>query len=245
MERCLLHRLDRNMHNSPVGIEFELEDEDVGLKISRKLKFAIRTFDKTISETLESHPYVQPPRKSGTWCKPRLTFLVSVETVSFWVILLVDPPYVESGFIGLQLAIQKAFLEIAHERLLVQSTARIQEELQQTTDPAEMMRIMKKFDEHPIVPTDPALPTIEFKLLFTPNYFDKSVRQLISVTICFILCFSYTGLSYFIVRQFVIEGQSGIKVSPTSIRFPQTVTLWGKLQFWGRLQFWHTADRLD
>ncbi len=62
-------------------------------------------------------------------------------------------------------------------------------------------------------PNDPdTFPQLIFKLIYTPNFYDKTVRTLISVVMCMTITVSYMFLSFFIVRQLVVETQSGIKV---------------------------------
>jgi hypothetical protein len=65
--------------------------------------------------------------------------------------------------------------------------------------------------------TDPGMyPALMFRLIYTPNFYDETVRELIAVIICTTICISYMFVSFFIVRQIVTETQSGIKVIQNS-----------------------------
>lgn len=111
----------------------------------------------------------------------------------------------ETGFLALQYAIQHAFLVKVHQALYDKTNT----QLDSIADPKQKMKILGGLS---MDPTNKVFPEITFKTFFTPNYFDDYIRHLASVLVCFLLCFSYIGLSYFIVRQLVIENNSKIKV---------------------------------
>jgi len=57
-----------------------------------------------------------------------------------------------------------------------------------------------------------SLPHKKVQMYFSPNFFGKIVRDLISLAVVLTLCFAYTFCSFFIVRQIAQENESGIKV---------------------------------
>ncbi|CAL8070747.1 unnamed protein product [Orchesella dallaii] len=91
IERALLHRKERTGHGVPIGVRFEYNETDIepDLGVPYDLKYAIYSFNESIHQTADNYPFVAPP-----------------ESKSYL------SPYVASGFLGLQYAIDRAVIDI-------------------------------------------------------------------------------------------------------------------------------------
>lgn len=100
-KHALLHRNERFAHGQPVGVTFEYDPKEVSklTGVPFNLSYTISNFDQSISKTSERFPFI-PPAMSDSW----------------------RSPYLKSGFLGLQHAIEESLIHIIIDK---QKTAQI------------------------------------------------------------------------------------------------------------------------
>ncbi|XP_035716109.1 ATP-binding cassette sub-family A member 9-like [Folsomia candida] len=166
IENTLIHRDETDAHGKPIGVVFHYNHKaiDPVTEVPYRLSFSIRHFEESISNTLDPYPYV----------KPRIA----------------TSPYIETGFIGLQYAIQYSYFQHLHQKIHSNKTVNLKSPTILTIDDA---------------------PVVKLHMFYFPNFYNVDVRTLITFVVCFCLVIAYLFTSFFILRQLVQENQSGIK----------------------------------
>ncbi|ODM94442.1 ATP-binding cassette sub-family A member 3, partial [Orchesella cincta] len=185
VERALYHKKENHNHGLPVGIIFNYDAKDIDeiTKLPYNVNYSIMSFDKTIHNTADNYPFVSPP-KSKSWLSP----------------------YIKSGFIGLQYAIEQSIIQNVFEK-------------QKEAEKREWK--MKDAEFKPNISTHPQffqgindvfdMPDIKLQMFTYANFRNALFRSFVTFAVSFGLVFAYSFMSFFIVRQIVQENISGIK----------------------------------
>lgn len=141
-------------------------------------------------------------------------------------------PYIETGFIGLQYAIQYSYFQHLHQKIHSNKTVNLVStkivitimrhtyvdtlyDYIRMCDPQLCYSI---FQKSPTILTIDDAPVVKLHMFYFPNFYNVDVRTLITFVVCFCLVIAYLFTSFFILRQLVQENQSGIKVKKTIIK---------------------------
>ncbi|ODM93331.1 ATP-binding cassette sub-family A member 3 [Orchesella cincta] len=219
VERALLHRKEQNGHGVPVGVSFEHDENDMHsvLKVPYDLTYTIYSFDESIHATADNYPFVEPP-----------TSKLSLSA------------YVSSGFLGLQYAIDNAFIRMVMERQRRDAVKAETRNLDTSDDVDDLFDFLDDPDielgpesvraarsdpgsggapnanepesKRRAAVTDPLeLPEMKLKMFTFANWRNQRFRHLVSFSVSLGIVTAYSFMSFFIVRQIVQENTSGIK----------------------------------